>query len=168
MGSMVRSVKWRKVLLVLAIVVAVGGVGGAATALLSYHEATKIDRSNPKVVLDEYLRAVLVRKDAVGAELYSCDAPSGLASITALREELNQREQDYSVEILVSWGAVTRVDGSGRSELTTDLHVTAIKDGVEQSNSSQGWRFSLLDQDGWRVCNSERLPRPTPSPSLAR
>ena len=67
---MVRSVKWRKFLLTLAIVVAVAGIGGVVAVVLAYHEVTKIDRTEPLVVLDEYLDAVLVRKDRVGAELY--------------------------------------------------------------------------------------------------
>ncbi|WP_144119724.1 hypothetical protein [Catellatospora sichuanensis] len=161
---MVRSVKWRKILLILAIMVAVVGVGGAIAAVLAYHEVTKIDRTNPKVVLDEYLRAALVKGDAVAVDLYTCDDPVGLSPISKLRTELDQREQEFAVEILVSWGAMSRVDSPGRTELTTNLAITAIKDGMEQSSSSQTWRFTVLEQDGWRACGAERL---TSSPSVS-
>ncbi len=160
---MSRWVKWRKVLLVLAIVVAIASVGGAVTLVLAYNEATKIDRSNPKIVLDEYLRASLVRQDEVGAGLYSCDTDQGLKALAQLSEELDQREKRFGVEILLSWGAITRSESSAGAVLTTDLNVTAVKDGSEQSNSSQTWEFILVDQDGWRVCDAKRLPNAKPS-----
>ncbi|MEU8081519.1 hypothetical protein AB0B31_39445 [Catellatospora citrea] len=165
---MVRSLKWRKILLIVAVVLAVAGVGGVVTVILTYHEVTKIDRSNPKVVLDEYLRAALVTEDAVTVDLYDCEDPAGLGPISDLRAELDRRERDFAVEILVSWGAMSRTDSPGRALLTTNLAITAVKDGLEQSSSSQVWRFTMLEEDGWRACNAEKLvSSPTATPSVA-
>lgn len=165
---MVRSVKWRKVLLIVAVVLAMAGVGGVVTVILTYHEVTKIDRTNPKVVLDEYLRAALVTQDAVTVDLYDCDDPAGLSPISDLRAELDRREQDFAVEILVSWGAMSRTDGPGRALLTTNLAITAVKDGQEQSSSTQAWQFTMLEEDGWRACDAEKLvSSTTASPSAA-
>lgn len=169
---MARRVGWRKVLIGLAIVVAVGGIGATGSALLTYHEATKIDRSNPKVVLDEYLRAVMVRKDEIGANLYVCKDSIGLSSAKALRADLDKRERDFSVTLLVSWAAMTRTDQNGQALITTNINLTAIKNGVEESSSSQEWRFVLVDDDdGWLVCAAERIASQplslTPSTSVA-
>lgn len=149
--------RWKKVLGIGAIVVALGGVGAAGIALLTYHEVTKIDRSDPEVVTDEYLRAVLVRKDDVGAELYSCSNQERLAPIRQLREELDQRERDFGVSILVSWGAYQHEGDNHRAFLTLDLTVAALKDGAEQSSSDQRWQFTVVEEDGWRVCGAVRV-----------
>ncbi|BCJ71524.1 hypothetical protein CS0771_10680 [Catellatospora sp. IY07-71] len=162
---MSRWSKWRKILLVVAAVLAVAGIGGAVTAVLTYHEATKIDRSNPKVVLDEYLRAIMVEKDPVGVELYSCEDGGQLNAIRNFRNELDQREKDFSVEIEVSWGAIDLVGESQTQLATTDLVIIARKQGAVESRSRERWQFGLSDQDGWRVCSSAKSPLPAPSPS---
>ncbi|MEV4411616.1 hypothetical protein [Catellatospora sp. NPDC049609] len=170
---MSRSAKWRKILLVLAIIVAIGGIGGAITAVLTYHEATKIDRSNPKVVLDAYLRAALVEKDAVGADLYTCDDASQLDIVRQLREELDRRERDFGVTILVDWGAFQQRSSTEGDVLQTDLVITGTKDGEVTSERVERWDFSVVEDDGWRVCGGSRLstsagsPSPTPSVTQA-
>jgi hypothetical protein len=158
-------VKWRKILLILAILVALAGIGGAVVVILTYHEATKIDRTEPLVVLDEYLDAVLVRKDQVGAELYRCSGDSNLAALASLRSQLDERERSFGVEVLVTWGAMSQTGKDSPIAATTELTVVALQDGAEQSRSSQTWLFTLVDQDGWRVCGAERTVAATPSPS---
>lgn len=145
--------RWRRVAVIAGILVAAGGIGAVSWGLLAYNEVTKIDRSNPKVVTDEYLRATLIRKDKVGADLYACEDQSGLASIKALRDELDQRERDFGVTIIVSWGAYA---GSGGG-LTTEMTIVAHKNGVEESSNSERWRFTLIDENGWRVCGAEKV-----------
>ncbi|WP_162907799.1 hypothetical protein [Allorhizocola rhizosphaerae] len=157
--------RWKRVLAIGAVAVALGAVGAVSATLLAYHDATKIDRSNPKVVLSEYLRASLVRKDKVGAELYSCSDQEKFAAVRILRDELDQRERDFGVSVVVEWGAQDRVDQGDKALLTTGLSIIAIKNGVEQSSSEQRWRFTLINDDGWRVCGAERLPSPTPTPT---
>lgn len=145
--------RWKRVLLVGAIAVAVGAVGAGGALLFTYHQATKIDRSQPKVVLSEYLRAALVRRDAVGADLYSCKDREKLAPIRALREELDRRESDFDVAITVSWGAHQQTG----SEITTTLTITARKGPAVESTSREPWRFTVVEEDGWRVCGAEKL-----------
>src|SRR5688572_10013940 len=97
------AMRWKRVLMIGAVAVVIGGAGAMSAALLTYHEATKIDRSNPKVVTDEYLRAALVRKDKVGAQLYACAQPERLVAIQALRDELDRREREFGVSITIDW-----------------------------------------------------------------
>ncbi|WP_155391308.1 hypothetical protein [Catellatospora paridis] len=149
----------------MAIVVAAAGIGGVVAVVLTYHEVTKIDRTEPLVVLDEYLDAVLVRKDRVGAELYECSGSSNLTALANLRGQLNERERSFGVEVLVTWGAMSQAGQGSSISATTELTVIALEDGSEQSRSSQAWRFTLVNQDGWRVCAAERTTAASPSPS---
>ncbi|MFC7243621.1 hypothetical protein ACFQO7_14145 [Catellatospora aurea] len=162
---MARSVKWRKVLLVLGIVVGVAAIGGTTATILAYNEATKIDRSNPKVVLDEYLRASLVRADSVGVDLYACEREPDLSTVTSLREELTQREQKFAVEIEVTWGSIDLKAASTTAVATTDLAITARKQGAVESRSRETWQFTLVDEEGWRVCKASRMATPTSAPT---
>lgn len=162
-----RSVKWRKILLVLSVVVAVAAIGGATAAILAYNEATKIDRSNPKVVLDEYLRASLVRDDSVGVDLYACESDPDLSAVTNLRNELTRREQEFAVEIEVSWGSIDLTGASTSAVATTDLAITARKQGAVESRSRETWKFTLVDEEGWRVCQAGRAAIPTSAPTSA-
>ncbi len=158
------GMRWRRVGLVAGILVLAGGIGAATWGLLAYQQVTKIDRSNPKVVTDEYLRATLVRKDTAGADLYACDDQSGLSSIKALRADLDQREKTFGVSIVVSWGAYS---GSG-ADLSTDLTIAALKNGTEESSSVERWKFTLQDNGGWRVCSAERVVvEPSATPTTA-
>jgi hypothetical protein len=157
--------RWGRIALVAGILVVAGGITAASLGLFAYDKVTKIDRSDPEVVTDEYLRASLVRKDKAGADLYSCEDQAGLTSIVELRQELDRRERDFGVTILVSWGAYARTGDL----LTTNLTFAAHKDGIEQSSSSQTWRFTVRNDGGWRVCSAEKLAvEPSATPTTAR
>ncbi|RKE08653.1 hypothetical protein C8E86_3510 [Catellatospora citrea] len=162
-----RSVRWRRILLILTVVLAVAGVGGVVAAVVAYNEATKIDRSNPKIVVDEYLRAALVTKDEVGVDLHVCDDSAGLAPIRELREEFDRRERDFGVVVLVTWGAMTGETNGNGSAVTTTLTISGRKDGAVISKRSETWRFALVESDGWRVCGAEQVPEPVPSASAS-
>jgi hypothetical protein len=151
--------------LIAGILVVAGSLGAVTWGLLAYNQVTKVDRSDPEVVTDEYLRATLVRKDKAGADLYACSDQTELGPIKDFRQELDRRERDFGVTIVVSWGAYAR---SG-DELTTDLTVAAHKDGVEQSSSSQTWVFAVTNDGGWRVCGAKRVAVvPSATPTTAR
>jgi len=153
--------RWKRVLTIGAIAAVAGGVGAGGALLLTYHEATKLDRSNPEVVLIRYLDATFERKDPATASLYTCSDPKGLASINSLREELDRREKSFGVSILVTSSRMTLTNDI----IQTDLHVVANKNGAVESESREPWRFKMVDENGWRVCGAERLAVPSASPS---
>jgi len=152
--------RWKRVLTIGAIAVVVGGAA-AGGALLTYHESTKIDRSNPEVVLIRYLDATFERKDPAMASLYTCANPARLGPLDSYRDELEAREKNFGVTILVTSSRMTTTD----STIQMDLHVVANKNGSVESESSDPWRFQMVDEDGWRVCGAERLTQPSASPS---
>ncbi len=154
------GMRLRRVALVSGVILLAALAGAAGWGLLAYNEITKVDRSDPQVVTDEFLRAVLVRKDRAGARLYVCRDESKTDGLWALRDKLDRREHDFKVTILVSWGAYV---AEGRDNLSASITITANRDGVEQSSSVEVWRFHLVDEDGWRVCGADRVEGTLPT-----
>jgi len=155
------GMRWKRVVLIGAAAAVAGGAAAGGALLLTYHEATKIDRSNPEVVLIRYLDATFERKDPAMAGLYTCSDPKDLAPLGALRADLEKREKDFGVTISVTNGVMSL----DRGTITTTLTMEAFKDGGRNSRWTEPWRFQMVDEDGWRVCGAERLAVPSASPS---
>lgn len=129
-------------------------LGGAGVVALLYNNATKIERSAPDAVVDNFLRAYLVNRDDERAALYECKAGGDFAAISAYRNDIESREKRFSVGIRVTWSTF-RVSTSGSGgNVTTDLIKTVADQSGRQSNS---WSFKVVDQDGWRVCGASAL-----------
>jgi S-methylmethionine-dependent homocysteine/selenocysteine methylase len=157
--------RWRRVALIAGILVVAGGIGATMWGLLAYNEVTKVDRSDPEVVTDEFLRATLVRKDKAGADLYACENQADLASIKNLRSDLDRRETTESVSIAVTWGAYVR----NGDAISADLTITARKGVTVDSREEQTWTFLVENHDGWRVCGATRVAIvPSATPTTAR
>jgi len=152
--------KLKRIVLIVAVAVGVGAVGAAGVALRAYDNATKIDRSHPEAVLVEYVNAELVARDAPRTELYTCSGPTRLDDLRALREQLGREEEAGGFTTQVTLGAADIRDG-GRT-IITDISLSQ-GGGLEVRTRVQTWRFSLVDQDGWRVCGAEQIPTPSPS-----
>jgi hypothetical protein len=159
--------RWKRILAIGAIAVLAGGAATAVTLLLTYHESTKIDRTDPEVVLIRYLDATFERKDPAMAGLYTCRRPEKLRSINNLREDLAKREKEFGVTITVTNGVMSKA----ADDISTQLIIEAFKDGRRNSRWTETWRFSMVDESGWRVCGAERIAQPsasaTPSPTLS-
>jgi hypothetical protein len=144
----------RLVLMLVAGAVALLCTGGAGVAFVAYRDATEPDRTSPDVTVSNYLRAMLIERNDTRASLYTCDADSGLGEMRSFREEIEIRENQYSIRIVLSWGSLAVQESPGRSTVTTEISRT-ISDGTEKD--LQNWRFELVDEDGWRVCSASRL-----------
>jgi len=155
------GMRWKRVLAIGATAAVAGGAAAGGAMLLTYHEATKIDRSNPEVVLIRYLDATFERRDPAIASLYTCSNPGNLAPINGLQADLDRREKEFGVSITVTNGAMAQ----DRSLITTTLTMEAFKDGGRNSRWTESWRFRMADEGGWRVCGAERLAVPSASPS---
>lgn len=146
---------WRRIVLVGLLVVGVGFVGALGYGFLLYDRVTRPDRSAPDVSVDNYLRALLVDRDDGRAALFSCRDAAGLAEIRALRDDIEAREKRFNVTITVSWGVLTVIPQDRRASVTTNIRRT-VGDGEERD--IQSWQFSVVDDNGWRVCGANRVP----------
>jgi len=151
-GTRVRA--GRLVLLLIAGAVALLCAGGAGVAFVAYRDATEPDRSSPDVAVSNYLRALLLERNDTRAGLYACGNDGGLTAIRAFRQDIEVREQQYSIRIVVSWGSLVVQESQGHTTVTTEISKT-ISDGSESEWAN--WRFDLVDQAGWRVCGATRL-----------
>jgi hypothetical protein len=155
-GTPKRGRNWRLIFAVLAGVLGLLCVGGIGVGYAIYDRATQLDRSQPDLVVSSYLRALLVTRDDVQASLYACEGRSQLESIQGMREEIERREHELGVSITVSWGELQIDERSpDRTVISTDVRRSAIVDGVSQSVADR-WRFTIVNEHGWRVCGAER------------
>jgi hypothetical protein len=99
-----------------------------------------------------------VNRDDQQAKLYTCENPD-LASITSLRQEIIRREDEFSVSVAVSWGALLRVPaGQGKEDVSTQLTISSSSNGKLNSSRNEEWVFNVVDQGGsWRVCGGSKL-----------
>jgi len=132
-------------------------LGGVGVFISLYDEATKINRVDPDAVVDSYLRAYLVKRDDEEAGLFTCRSGADLTSVTTLREELVKREQDFGVQVVVTWSTLT-VTGAGdeRRSVSTELTIAGTSNGQTQSRRSEPWSFEVVEDDGWRVCGANK------------
>ncbi|GIJ78036.1 hypothetical protein Xph01_24680 [Micromonospora phaseoli] len=135
-------------------------LGGGVVGYLIYDRATAPDRSAPDVVVDNYLRAFLVDRNDVRADLFTCEGNPALDAAEALREEILRRESEFGVVVRVSWGPLHQTKtGQGQSVATT-LTISSSADGEPRSSRREDWIFQVVDEaDGWRVCGGSSVPR---------
>ncbi|WP_327039706.1 hypothetical protein [Micromonospora maris] len=144
----------RTVLAVVAGVLAAMCLGGGVVGYLVYDRATTPDRSAPDVVVDNYLRAFLVDRNDVRADLFICEGASDLSAVHQLRDEILQREADFGVVVRVSWGTLFQSDTAGQQLITTTLTISSSSDGISRSSRREEWAFEVSDTaSGWRVCS---------------
>jgi hypothetical protein len=132
-------------------IVALLCLGGAGVVALLYNDSTKIERSAPDAVVDNFLRAYLVDRDDNEASLYECKSGGDFQKIAAFRSDIQSREKQYSISIGASWTSLTVVNQGGKTTVSTDI-IRAISDGSERT--SDRWQFQLVDQGGWQVCGA--------------
>lgn len=139
-------------------IVALLCLGGVGVFISFYDEATKIERTKPDAVVDQFLQAYMVKRDDQEAALFTCKEGLDLSGISALRTELINREKEFDVTVSVSWSTLT-VSGTeeGRRKVSTDLVIAGSSNGTALSSRTETWSFGLADQDGWRVCNTAKV-----------
>lgn len=152
--SVPRGRRLRLVLAVAAGVTALLCLGGVSIAFLLYDDATKIDRSAPDVVVDNYLRAFLVNRDDAEAGLFRCKSPAGLAELDILRTEMMARERQFSMNVHVSWSSLETALAGQQATVSTDLR-RSVSDGTE--SLANRWQFGVVDEGGWRVCSATKV-----------
>ncbi|GAB7041603.1 MULTISPECIES: hypothetical protein [Catenuloplanes] len=151
-----RRRSWKTVVLVIASVLGVLCSGTVGYGLWWYNQETKPDRSAPDVVVDNYLRALLVENNPVQRSFYECSDRRGLAAIEALRSDIVEREEKFGTDFQVTWGSIKESGTGSDRQATVDIRLSAIVDGFPQSDI-QSWQLDVRDQDEWRVCGARRL-----------
>ncbi|WP_200210328.1 hypothetical protein [Micromonospora coerulea] len=147
----------RTVLSLVAGLLALLCIGGGVTGFILYDRATAPDRSAPDVVVDNYLRAFLVDRNDTKASEFACEGGGDLGAVRGLRDELERREANFDVVVRVSWGALTRTQIADGELVTTTLAISGSADGQTRSSRREDWQFTVIDKDGWRVCEGHKI-----------
>ena len=133
-------------------------LGGIGVAISLYDEATKIERTQPDVVVSSFLRSYLLNRSDEEAALYTCGSGANLDAIANLRTELVKREKEFDVVVNVNWGTLAvSGSGDGRRSVSTDLTIAGISEGQQISQRTETWTFGVVDEDGWRVCDATKV-----------
>jgi hypothetical protein len=155
----------RKVLLVVLGIAVLGAIGTAGAAFVAYDKATELDRSYPEVVVRDYVDALFIRQDDVRAHLYTCKDSGELTEIVRFRDELAKGESEgQPSQVIIG----PRILDEARATVRTELQIRMTSNGVTQKEL-QVWVFSMVEQDGWRVCGAVRAPSgnlPSTQPTL--
>ena len=89
------------------------------------------------------------------ASLYQCKSGGDFSQIESYRADIVSREKEFSVGIRVTWTTLTVKTNGANGDVTTDL----IKTTTDQSGRLRDtWRFTVVDQNGWRVCGAAPQP----------
>ncbi|MEU8816014.1 hypothetical protein [Actinoplanes sp. NPDC048796] len=126
-------------------------------AVLLYDKETEIDRASPDQVTSSFIRGYLNDRSDDEAALYTCKSGARLEVLAALRAEMVERERKFGTSVTATWESLT-VSGEGRSKkVEVDLLIQGSANGRQVSSRTESWSFSLLDEDGWRVCAASKV-----------
>jgi hypothetical protein len=143
----------RVVLTVAAGVLVLLCLGGLGVGVTLYDNATAINRGQPDEAVNNFLKSYLVEHNDVRASSLECAHDSGLEPIRAFRRDVQDREKAFGITILISWGPLQVAPSGDRRIVSTQL-IRRIQ-GAERS--TQNWQFTVVDENGWRVCGAARV-----------
>lgn len=148
----------RRLAIVLVSVVGVLAVALGVTGYLYYDKATAPDRSAPDVVVDNFLREYLVHRNDEAARQFTCSDQSELVEIARQRDDIQQREQTFSVKIAVTWGSLdVGPESNGAVPVTTKL-ILSTDTNLGPQEDQEVWQFQVRQESGWRVCGAHQVP----------
>jgi hypothetical protein len=154
--AVARRRNWRLILVVGAGVLALLCLGGVGVGYVLYDRATEPDRASPEVSVAGYLNASLVERSDARARLFECDRGE-FAAIHSLQDDVEFRERSLGITMSVSAENLRVEKEDPRSAVVSaDIRRSATVDGALQSVVDR-WRFTLVNEDGWRVCGAEEL-----------
>jgi hypothetical protein len=118
----------------------------AAGGLYLFKQADAPPRLTPEDTIKEFLSAVFLADDATRVSAVTC---SGWDPVDAISRTTREVEAD----VHVSWDQVMLVTSSeNRASGTARLGLRRPDD--RQPSTYRQWRFSLVNEDGWRVCEA--------------
>jgi hypothetical protein len=126
-----------------SVILVVGTLG-----ILIYDRATAIDRSTPTVVVGQFLVASFHDRDPKRVAFFICEQ---LQPDEALADTIG----GIDTNVAVSWGDYS-TDQGGNSATVIAQMAFRVDQGANSYSTVEQWRFSLVKQDGWRVCGIHR------------
>jgi hypothetical protein len=110
-----------------------------------------IDRSDARVVIREFLQAIMIDRNGTVAQSYMCDQWKAADAIQQLKYSDNP-------QLVITWGinSLTQTDNSAVADV--EIHFR-----IDRAQDVQHWRVQLVKaSDGWRVCSAADDPSLAP------
>jgi hypothetical protein len=130
-------------------------LGGLAAGYLIYDKATKPDTTTPTGSLDQYLEAKFVSRDPLKIENFVCASPS-LDEMNAMLDKIEALEKKFNIHIDVERSGYQVDTVNNKSTIKATLKVLVPEEQGQVSESHESWTFSLVNQNGWRVCGAHQ------------
>jgi hypothetical protein len=146
--------RWRIVVVAVAGAVALACTVALGVGYLAYDRVTQPDRSDPEVVVRNFLVATFDKRDPERGRLYACSRPA-LGEVDEMLADLERKEAQFGVHISVTSEDYTAQTGGSSSTVQARLRLAVDSGGVLQEQL-QRWEFSLVRRSGWRVCGAHR------------
>ncbi|HWB36132.1 MAG TPA: hypothetical protein VHA75_08915, partial [Rugosimonospora sp.] len=78
--------------------------------------------------------------------------------IARQRDDIQQREQTFSVKIAVTWGSLdVGPESNGAVPVTTKL-ILSTDTNLGPQEDQEVWQFQVRQESGWRVCGAHQVP----------
>ena len=130
--------------------------GGLGFAYLVYDRATQPDRSTPTLAVRQYVDSTFANRDPGRAKLFTCGSPH-LQDVQNLLSDLKAREKRFNISITVSLADMDSTTRGTSGTVEADLRIDTPESDGGLSRSSQRWRFGVVRESGWRVCDAHKI-----------
>jgi hypothetical protein len=112
-----------------------------------------LDRNEPRVVIREFLQAVMIDHNAARAQTFMCDQWQAADAINQLKYSNSD-----DPAMVTTWGVTSVTQSGNNAEATVTINFS-----VDKQNDFRYWRIDLVEaSDGWRVCSARMDPSLAP------
>jgi hypothetical protein len=148
---------WRLIIAILVAALSTLCAGGSLVGYIWYAKATTPDRSTPDLVVRQYLQATFEEADTSRASLFTCSKPESLTEVQDTLTDVHQRESRFGVKIVVAWEGFATSEQGKRATVDLNLLIRVPEANGSTSESLDRWRFTTVDERGWRVCGAHKV-----------
>lgn len=129
----------------------------AAGGYLWYDRATQPDRNTPGIVVEQYVNTFFEDRNPDSADAFECNEGDAADRMKELLAEIEGREENFGIIVKLATANYSTSIVGNTAEVAVDFRIDVPEEDGKMSRSTQRWKFQLRDEDGWLICNAERL-----------
>ena len=118
----------------------------ASSGLYLFRQPAETQRLTPETIVDRFLAAVFLANSAERLGEVVCSNWNPADALTRTSDQVG-------ADARVSWDEIRVVSGSEKRTTLRARIGLRFRDDIRPS-AYQQWRFSLVDENGWRVCEA--------------
>ncbi len=111
---------------------------------------------SPSGAVDGFMKAAFVDRDEEALSRFICNKSRSKQAIRDEIQRLEDIESGSNSKITVDWSNITQTNKSGSdATATADVSITATVAGEPTDPITGTWKYTLVEESGWRVCDIE-------------